>query len=231
MSRIAVLASGGGSNLQAILDHLDALGTSRPGAVTLVASDRGDAGALSRARARGIDTAIMDAAQRTTGLRELLASHEIDVVALAGYLRLVPADVIARYRGRIVNVHPSLLPAFGGPGMYGHRVHDAVLARGVRVSGVTVHFVDTEYDAGPIVAQWPVPVLDGDDAATLAARVLEVEHRVYPRVVSAMAAGKVRLEPDGRVSGEWGAPSADAHFAMVSRDVFLGHGGAPPPGK
>jgi formyltetrahydrofolate-dependent phosphoribosylglycinamide formyltransferase len=234
MTRIAVLASGGGSNLQAILDYLDALGSDvqRPGGVVLVASDRARAGALERAARRGISTAVLDARQRDEGLLPFLRLHGIELVALAGYLRLVPRDVTAAYRGRVVNVHPSLLPAFGGAGMYGQRVHQAVLNRGVRVTGVTVHLVDAEYDQGPIIAQWPVPVMPGDDAATLASRVLEAEHRLYPRVVASLAAGRIRLEPDGHVSGDWGAGlPPDGHFAMVARDVFLGRGGAPPPGK
>src|SRR6185436_1036035 len=97
------------------------------------------------------------------------------------------------FTGRIVNVHPALLPAFGGPGMYGQRVHQAVIESGARVSGVTAHFVDEVYDSGPIIAQWPVPVFPSDDATSLAARVLRVEHLVYPRVVDAVAAGRTTL--------------------------------------
>lgn len=219
MTRIAVLASGGGSNLQAILDHLHALGPARPGEVQLVISNRADAGALERGRARGITSLVVDGA----GLLPTLSDHSIDMVALAGYVRMVPSDVTDAYAGRIVNVHPALLPAFGGAGMYGRRVHEAVLSRGVRVTGVTVHMVDSEYDQGAIVAQWPVPVLAGDDVDILAARVLEAEHRLYPRVVAALAAGRVRLGANGRVEGDW-APLADSHFAMVARAMFLSSG-------
>ena len=123
-------------------------------------------------------------------LSSVLANHRIDFVVLAGYLRMVPVDVVAAYEGRIINVHPALLPSFGGSGMYGQRVHRAVIEAGVRVTGVTVHFVDTEYDRGRIIAQWPVPVFPSDDAATLAARVLRVEHLVYPRVVDAVVSGR-----------------------------------------
>ena len=143
----------------------------------------------------------MDATQRAEGLASLLGSHDIDIVALAGYLRFVPAEVTRRWRGRIVNVHPSLLPAFGGAGMYGIRVHQAVIAAGVRVTGVTVHFVDEQYDQGPIIAQVPVPVLPTDTPELLATRVLAVEHALYPAALDAVARGRVTLGSDGRVAG------------------------------
>jgi phosphoribosylglycinamide formyltransferase/phosphoribosylglycinamide formyltransferase-1 len=129
----------------------------------------------------------------------MLDEHSVDLVSLAGYLRLVPLDVVDRFRGRIVNVHPALLPAFGGTGMFGARVHQAVLDAGATVSGVTVHFVDQAYDRGPVIAQWPVPVLAGDTAASLAARVLRVEHVLYPAAVNAVAAGRIALAADGTV--------------------------------
>jgi phosphoribosylglycinamide formyltransferase 1 len=206
-ARVAVLASGGGSNLQAILDYFAALGEAGAGTVALVASDRVGAGALDRARLHGIPALRLDATQRGAGMSALLASHAIDVIALAGYLRFVPTDVTRAWRGRIVNVHPSLLPSFGGEGMYGHRVHQAVLDAGVRLTGATVHFVDEEYDRGPIIAQWPVPVLPGDTADVLAARVLAVEHRLYPAALDAVARGRVTLGTDGRVVG-WTVPAA-----------------------
>jgi formyltetrahydrofolate-dependent phosphoribosylglycinamide formyltransferase len=199
-ARIAVLASGSGSNLQAIFDYLDALGFEAPGRVTLVASDRPDALALERARRRQVEAVVLDGVLRSRGLLEVLASREVTHVALAGYLRLVPSEVAERYRGRMVNVHPALLPAFGGPGMYGRRVHEAVVASGVRVSGATVHFVDEQYDRGPIIAQWPVPVFPDDTATTVAIRVLEVEHQLFPRAVAAVAAGHVTLDASGRVT-------------------------------
>ncbi len=193
-ARIAVLASGGGSNLQAILDHFDALGERRAGDVVLVASDRPDAAALERARARGIPTALIRSARHPEGapLADVLRDARVDDVVLAGYLRLVPGDVVRAYAGRIVNVHPALLPAFGGPGMYGHRVHQAVLDAGERESGATVHFVDERFDHGAIIAQWVVPVHADDGADALARRVLRVEHLLYPRVVQALAAGTLR---------------------------------------
>jgi formyltetrahydrofolate-dependent phosphoribosylglycinamide formyltransferase len=209
-SRVAVLASGSGTNLQAILDHLDAIGAARAAEVVLVASDRAGAGALARASAHGVASLVLDAPTRNAGLLSLLRAHRVDLVALSGYLRLVPPDVTAAFTGRLVNVHPALLPAFGGPGMYGLRVHDAVIQQGARVSGVTVHFVDEHYDRGPIIAQWPVPVRPDDTPASLSQRVLAVEHALYPRVVQALAAGRVRLDASGRVQHD--RPPLDAPF-------------------
>lgn len=217
-ARVAVLASGGGSNLQAIFDYLDALAPRTGASVELVASDRVAAGAVERARARGIATAHLDAARRGDAMAELLASYDVDVIALAGYLRFVPAAVTQRWRGRILNVHPSLLPAFGGPGMYGLRVHQAVLDAGVRVTGATVHFVDEEYDRGPIIAQWPVPVLSQDTAEALGRRVLAAEHALFPRVVHGVAQGRITLGTDGRVANAGEALPECAAFALSRTD-------------
>ena len=218
-TRIAVLASGGGTNLQAILDHFERLGDTRRGEVVVVASDRASAGALTRARGRGIATEVIAVSGRPASGAELarvLERFEVELVALAGYLRYVPAEVVSRYAGRIVNVHPALLPAFGGAGMYGLRVHEAVLAAGVTVTGVTVHFVDEEYDRGAFIAQWPVPVLRDDDAHALAARVLRVEHLLYPRVVDAVAGGAVTLAACR--AGRRMAPAAGGEFRMLSQE-------------
>lgn len=191
-----MLASGGGTNLQAYLDHLEAAGDRRASDVVLVVSDRQAAGALERARRRGIPTGLLPSPSRPDAepLETQLHRHDVDLLVLAGFLKLVPADVVRRMHGRIVNVHPALLPSFGGRGMYGARVHEAVIESGARVSGVTVHFVDDVYDRGRIIAQWPVPVVPGDDAPRLAARVLEVEHVLYPRVIEGVAAGRITLE-------------------------------------
>jgi phosphoribosylglycinamide formyltransferase 1 len=185
---IAVLASGEGTNLQAIIDFNSTLGDTARGTIKLVASNRENAGALKRARDAGIVTDVFDAKDDGDSLLSLLAGHSIDLVVLAGYLRHLPPRVIAKYHARIINVHPGLLPEFGGAGMYGAKVHTAVIASGAKTSGISVHFVDDEFDHGPLIAQWRVPVLDGDDAESLAARVLEVEHVVYPRVVEMVAA-------------------------------------------
>ena len=196
-ARLAVLASGGGSNLQAILDHFAVLGASAPGAVVLVVSDRAAAGALDRARRAGIATTHLPARENHRLLACLKAAG-VTHIALAGYLRLVPSEVVAAFRGRLVNIHPALLPAFGGPGMFGHHVHEAVVRAGVATTGATVHFVDERYDEGAVIAQWAVPVRPADDAEAVAARVLAVEHRLYPRCVAALCAGAIRLEA-GRV--------------------------------
>jgi phosphoribosylglycinamide formyltransferase 1 len=197
--RIAVLVSGGGSNLQALLDHFDSLGEDRGGDVTIVISNRPTAGALARARSRGIETAVISGDADTSLLATQLDRSSVDLVVLAGYLRLVPPPIVARFHGRMVNVHPGLLPAFGGAGMYGHHVHAAVLAAGATISGTTVHFVDEVFDRGPIIAQWPVPVHPGDTTDTLAARVLRAEHLLLPRAVDAVARGLISLSADGRV--------------------------------
>lgn len=186
-SRLAVLASGRGSNLQAIIDHFDNLARERIAKVALVASNRADSPALIRAATASIDIASFDAADDGASLLELLRKFRIDLVVLAGYLKRIPPAVVREYSGRILNIHPALLPDFGGEGMYGARVHEAVIASGARESGVTVHLVDNEYDRGPIIAQWRIPVEPSDTPETLAARVLAVEHVVYPRTVEMVA--------------------------------------------
>ncbi len=184
--KVAVLASGNGSNLQALLDAFSA--PSAPATIALVVSNKPDAGALDRARRAGVPTAtIAPDGQDAAGLLALLERSGAGLVVLAGYLKMVPRSVVAAYHGRMLNVHPALLPAFGGAGMYGRRVHEAVLESGARVTGVSVHLVDEQYDHGRILAQWPVPVRPGDTPETLAARVLEAEHRLLPAVVAAFA--------------------------------------------
>ena len=183
--RAAVFASGGGSNFQALLDHQDAEGSWE---IVLLVSNRDGAGVLGRARAAGMTTEVVktdgrlapDVARDTL---DVLAEHGVDLILLAGYLRLVPEAVVTRYPQRILNIHPALLPAFGGAGMYGMNVHRAVIDSGNLESGATVHFVDEEYDRGSIIAQRSVPVNADDTPGDLAARVLEVEHYLYPEAV------------------------------------------------
>jgi phosphoribosylglycinamide formyltransferase/phosphoribosylglycinamide formyltransferase-1 len=186
-SRLAVLASGRGSNLQAIVDHFENLARERIAKVALVASNRADSPALVRAATALIDFAHFDATDDGSELMELLRKFRIDLVVLAGYLKRIPPKVTHEYAGRIINIHPALLPGFGGEGMYGARVHEAVIASGAKETGVTVHLVDEDYDRGPIVAQWRVRVRKSDTAESLAARVLGVEHVVYPRAVEMVA--------------------------------------------
>ncbi len=180
----AVFASGGGTNLQALLDNEIENGPYR---VVVVISDREAAGALERAEAAGRIARTIEVRGRPSEdvgseTLALLESLSVRVIFLTGYLRLIPSAVVSAYSRRILNIHPALLPDFGGTGMYGQRVHEAVLASGVQVSGATVHYADEEYDTGTIVGQLRVPVLPEDDAPTLAARVLSVEHRLFPAV-------------------------------------------------
>jgi phosphoribosylglycinamide formyltransferase 1 len=140
---------------------------------------------LERARAAGVRTTVL---RNPADADELLATlDDADLIVLAGYLKLLPAPVVRRFRQRAINIHPALLPAFGGPGMYGHRVHEAVLASGATESGATVHYVDEQFDRGPIIAQRTVPVLPDDNADSLAHRVLAVEHELLPQVVLELA--------------------------------------------
>lgn len=204
---VAVLASGGGSNLQALLDRQAELGGRSPYSVVQVVTDRASAGALDRARSAGIDTHVLKDHRDAEELTSRIDACGARIIALAGYLRLVPASVTGRWGGMIVNVHPALLPAFGGAGMYGRRVHEAVIASGARVSGATVHLVDEVYDRGRILAQWPVPVFPRDTAVSLAARVLRVEHLLLPAVVERMATAARDPVHDA-------APTPDGSFAL-----------------
>jgi formyltetrahydrofolate-dependent phosphoribosylglycinamide formyltransferase len=179
---VAVFASGGGTNFQSLLDHQS---RDAPMRIVLLVTDRPEAGALERARKAGVATRVIPVRGRPVedvGAETLASLEErgVRVILLAGYLRLIPPDVVRAFPRRILNIHPALLPSFGGKGMWGHRVHEAVLASGATLSGPTIHFVDEEYDTGFIFAQWPVPVFPGDTSDTLAARVLEVEHILYP---------------------------------------------------
>ena len=170
--------------MQSLLDHCR---PPEPVDVAVVLSNNPDAGALERARSAGVAAHVLDDPADGAAILGVLEQAEVDLVVLAGYLKLVPREVVQRFDGRIVNIHPALLPAFGGKGMYGIRVHQAVLDAGATVSGVTIHLVDERYDDGPIVAQWPVPVHDDDTPETLATRVLAVEHELLTTVVLAAA--------------------------------------------
>jgi formyltetrahydrofolate-dependent phosphoribosylglycinamide formyltransferase len=224
LKRVAVLASGGGSNLAALYDHLRALAESTASCadvpeIVLVASDQERAGALERARRWGVPSALLaDRGGDAGQLEELLREERVELIVLAGYLRHVPPSVTRAFRGRIINIHPALLPSFGGAGMYGRRVHAAVIEQGASVSGATAHFVDEEYDRGAIIAQWPVPVISSDTPDTLAARVLRIEHLLLPRVACAIARGSVRLSDDGRLARQLVEPAADLAFTLRPDD-------------
>jgi phosphoribosylglycinamide formyltransferase-1 len=182
MTRIGILASGSGSNAEKIMDYFS---ESSVACVALLASDNPDAFALTRASQRGVPTAVFTRAEFADGSAPLAALYTagVDYIVLAGFLRLIPFSVIKEYAGRIVNIHPALLPAYGGKGMYGSRVHEAVIAAGERESGITIHRVDEHYDEGAIIAQFSCPVFADDTPDTLAARIHELEHRHFSETI------------------------------------------------
>jgi phosphoribosylglycinamide formyltransferase-1 len=196
--RLAVFASGGGTNFQALLDATEQ--GDLPATVACCVSNTPEAGALDRAADHDVPTAVVEphrydaASAFGDALLDVLEGHDVTFVALAGYMIKVPANVVDAYRGRMTNVHPALLPAFGGKGMYGMHVHEAVIEYGVHWSGVTVHLVDEEYDHGPVVLQEPVPVYADDTPEALADRVKDVEHRLYPTALRLFAEGRVTVE-------------------------------------
>jgi phosphoribosylglycinamide formyltransferase-1 len=195
--KVGFLASHRGSDMQAVID---ACGDGRLAAVpAVVISNNADSEALDRARRHGIahyhlsGTTHPDPTRLDAAIADALAAHGVELVVLAGYMRKLGSITLERFRGRVVNIHPALLPRFGGQGMYGQRVHEAVLAAGERETGVTIHVVDAEYDHGPILAQCRVPVLPGDTAETLAARVLEREHVFLVETLAAIVGGRLKL--------------------------------------
>ncbi len=194
--RLAVLLSGGGTTLQNILDRIES--GALDAEVRIVVSSRPGVRGIERANAAGIDAAVVHRKQYEDGrsfndaLHAALDGYEIDLVVLAGFMSLFePRD---RFRNRVMNIHPALIPAFSGAGFYGHRVHEAVLAAGVRVSGCTVHLADDEYDHGPIITQKTVPVLDDDTPDSLAARVHLAENDAYPEAIRLWGDGRLRLD-------------------------------------
>lgn len=199
--KIAAMVSGQGrgSNLGALLAACEV--GEIAGKFAVVIGTRADAPALERARAVGVATSVVsprkyegDEAGYAAALLRILKRHEVGLLCLAGYMRQLPSAVVAAYPERILNIHPSLLPLFGGHGMYGEHVHRAVLESGMKVSGCTVHLVDEQYDTGPIVVQIAVPVEEADTPASLAARVLAAEHQAYVRAVQHFATGHVRVD-------------------------------------
>ncbi len=209
--RAAVFASGRGTNFEVLADGGAG---SHSWEVVLLVTDRAQARAVERAKARGIPSAVIppddDPGTFASRLLARLTDESVDFILLAGYLRLVPVEVVKAFRNRILNIHPALLPGFGGRGMYGARVHEAVLESGTRISGATVHFADEEYDRGAILAQWPVPVLPDDTPETLASRVQEVEHLLYPAAVDVL----VRALEEG--SSADSIPGRGRHFVLSS---------------
>lgn len=199
MINIAVLVSGGGTNLQAIIDKIENK-TIRNASISIVISNKKDAYALERAKKHGIKGICIspkdfgDRVQFNEALLQALNENHIDLVVLAGYLVIVPENVIKKYRNRIINIHPSLIPAFCGDGFYGLKVHEAVLARGNKVTGATVHFVDEGTDTGPIILQKAVYVQEGDTPEVLQKRVMEeAEWNILPEAIDMIANDRLEV--------------------------------------
>ena len=190
VARIAVLVSGGGTNLQALIDA-QAAGKLKHGEIVFVVSNKADAFAIQRARRAGIETMVITGSQTTfeSALLSTLMRHEIDLIILAGFLRILGPQVIRAYEGRIINVHPSLIPSFCGEGYYGLKVHEEALARGVKVTGATVHIVNEIPDGGPILLQKAVEVWPEDTPETLQRRVMErAEWILLPQAAEMLSA-------------------------------------------
>ncbi len=197
-TRIGVLASGGGSNMQAIMRGIDSGEIN--GEIVLVISDVPDAGVLEKAANAGTPTLVMRTKEYPTrdaysaAIAQKFHEQQVDLVVMAGFMRIVTGALINKFPQRIMNIHPALIPSFCGAGYYGHHVHEAVLDYGAKVSGCTVHFVEEAVDAGPIILQRYVPVLDDDTTATLSARILKEEHIAYPEAVKLFCAGQLTIE-------------------------------------
>ena len=196
--RVAVLVSGGGTNLQALIDA-ERAGALHSGRICLVVSARNDAYALERARIAGIESAIVvwkdcpDAHTFEQRLHQLLEENRIDLIVLAGFMRILSPAFTSAYPRRILNIHPALIPSFCGPGMYGLRPHEAALARGCKVTGATVHFVNEECDGGPILLQKAVDILPGDTPEVLQKRVMEqAEWKLLPKAVAMVCSGEIK---------------------------------------
>jgi len=196
--RLGVLVSGGGSNLQSIIDHCNS--GYLPAEVVVVISSKEDAYALERAKRHDISAITICPKMFSSRqayeneMIKVLKSYNVDLVVLAGFLKILSPYFVSTFQGRIMNIHPSLIPAFCGEGFYGEKVHRAVLDYGAKITGVTVHFVDEGADTGPIILQRAVPVLDDDTPESLADRVLHEEHKIYPEAIKLFAEGKLKVE-------------------------------------
>lgn len=188
MKNIAIFASGSGTNAQRIMEHFAGSADAR---VAVVLANRADAGVLERAAAKGVEGIVFDREDLCTNGRveRLLDEREIDFIVLAGFLWLVPAAIIGRWRGRIVNIHPALLPSYGGKGMYGERVHRAVIENGEKESGITIHYVNEIYDSGDIIEQHKVAVSPDDTPESLAAKVHALEYEYFPGCIERLVKG------------------------------------------
>ena len=189
MLNIGVLVSGGGTNLQAIID--ETLAGNINGKVKVVISNKENAYALERARQNNINTVFETDEDR---IIEVLKEHNIDLVVLAGYLKIISPKFVNEFRNKMINIHPSLIPSFCGKGYYGQKVHQGVIDYGAKVTGATVHFVDEGADTGPIIMQETVVVKDNDDASSLAKRVLEIEHKILKKSISLFCENKLSIQ-------------------------------------
>ena len=189
MLNIGVLVSGGGTNLQAIID--ETLAGNINAKVKVVISNKENAYGLERARQNNIDAVFETDEEK---IIKVLEEHNIDLVVLAGYLKIISSKFVDKFRNKIINIHPSLIPSFCGGGYYGQRVHQAVIDSGVKITGATVHFVDEGTDTGPIIMQDTVEVKDNDDAQTLSKRVLEIEHRILKKSISLFCENKLSIQ-------------------------------------
>lgn len=187
MKKIAVFISGGGTDLQSLIDSVH----EKSGVIRLVVSSRGDAYGLERAKIKGIETMVLPKGDYDNALLEELKKREVEWIVLAGFLKILTPAFIRHFPRHIVNIHPSLIPAFSGPGFYGMRVHEAVYRAGVKWTGATVHFVSEVVDGGAILLQEVVPVLEADGPEEIAGKVLEVEHRILPAAVRACLEDRV----------------------------------------
>ena len=187
MKNIAVFISGGGTDLQSLIDEVH----EKSGVISLVVSSRGDAYGLERAKIKGIETMVLPKGDYDNALLEELKKREVEWIVLAGFLKILTPAFIRHFPRHIVNIHPSLIPAFSGPGFYGMRVHEAVYRAGVKWTGATVHFVSEVVDGGAILLQEVVPVLEEDGPEEIAGKVLEVEHRILPFAVKACLEDRV----------------------------------------
>lgn len=200
MMNIAVLVSGGGTNLQALIDA-EKRGEIKNGKITCVISSNPDAYALERAKNNGIETVVVpkkdypDRSEYTAAITNALVEAKADLVVYAGFMIILDSQIVKAFPNKMMNVHPALIPSFCGKGFYGLRVHEAVLASGVKLTGATVHFVTEDCDAGPIIAQRAVPVLNGDTPETLQRRVMEeCEWKILPEAVSLFCQGRISVE-------------------------------------
>ena len=187
MKKIAVFISGGGTDLQSLIDSVH----EKSGVISLVVSSRGDAYGLERAKIKGIETMVLPKGDYDNALLEELKKREVEWIVLAGFLNILSPELIRHFPRHIVNIHPSLIPAFSGPGFYGMRVHEAVYRAGVKWTGATVHFVSEVVDGGAILLQEVVPVLEADGPEEIAGKVLELEHRILPAAVKACLEDRV----------------------------------------